>query len=246
MRNIYKPYDSLADVYEFWSTGDPAYVESFSFYVNFLKSIHSPIVELGIGTGRIALELSLSYQKKIIGIDESSKMLEIVHHKYKKNKIENRIELICADMSEIFLPYKVNAIYLPFRTIGHILERQKVEKLFQNVYDSLKVKGYFLFDHYIFCEEWAKTHDKKKIKMFAENGCLIEDYYEYDFVKQIMNCKIYMNDNPISHFMFCYHEPEYYIKLLEKVGFTIEKIYGEFDGSLFNTNSCNQIYICRK
>lgn len=246
MKNFYKAYDYLADVYELWSTGDPAYYASLDFYINQLKDIESPIAELGIGTGRIAYQLSRLYNKKIIGIDESVKMLEIVHKKYKDNEIENLIELICEDMSHFTLPVKVNAVYLPFRTIGHLLDQEQLIHLFQSVYDNLNIHGYFLFDHYIFSKEWAREHNKKRIKMYSSDTYLIEDYYEYDFIKQIMDCRIFINDKEQSRFFFSYHNPMYYIKLLSRTGFTIKQMYGEFDGTPFDNTCCNQIYICQK
>ena len=50
MKNSLIPYDALATIYEQWSTGDWAYDASLNFYTNYLKSIQSPLCELGIGT----------------------------------------------------------------------------------------------------------------------------------------------------------------------------------------------------
>lgn len=246
MKNTFKTYDLLADVYELWSTGDSAYNASFKFYVSQLKNMESPIVELGIGTGRIAFELSLRYHKKIIGIDESARMLEIVQSKYRDRHMEEYIELYREDIASFSLVNKANAIYLPFRTIGHLLKRNEVYELFRRVYDNLNPQGYFIFDHYIFYEKWAKEHNKQRIRMYAGDELLIEDYYDYDFKKQIMNCRIYVNDEEKSHFFFSYQQPEYYLELLDKTGFTVKQMYGDFDCTPFDEDACDQIYICQR
>ena len=82
--------------------------------------------------------------------------------------------------------------------------------------------------------------------MYNSNDTLIEDYYEYDFQNQIMNCKIYLDGVVQSTFKFSYNEPQYYIDLLAESHFVIEAMYGDFDGSLFNEQSFSQIYICKK
>ena len=246
MKNSLIPYDALATIYEQWSTGDWAYDASLNFYTNYLKSIQSPLCELGIGTGRIAFSLASQFGKTIYGIDESPQMLSIAQDKFLTAGIESQLHTVCSNMIHFSLPEKMNAIYLPFRTIGHLLHREDILQQFSSVYQALENDGIFIFDHYIFSKEWAEAHNMKKIQMYNSNDTLIEDYYEYDFQNQIMNCKIYLDGVVQSTFKFSYNEPQYYIDLLAESHFVIEAMYGDFDGSLFNEQSFSQIYICKK
>lgn len=246
MKNSLIPYDSLASIYEKWSTGDWAYDASFNFYTEYLKLIPSPICELGIGTGRIAFALANQYGKTIYGIDESPKMLEITQEKFDTAGLSSQIHLICSDMVHFSLPQKMNAIYLPFRTIGHLLNKEDILQLFTSVYNALDDEGIFIFDHYIFSKDWAETHNQKKIQMFKSNDTLIEDYYDYDFPNKLMNCKIYVNGKVQSKFKFSYNDPPYYTDLLKECHFIIDTLYGDFDNSLYNEESFSQIYICKK
>ena len=45
-------YDGIARLYDAWSTG---VIEDISFYVEEALASGGPVVELGIGTGRIAI-----------------------------------------------------------------------------------------------------------------------------------------------------------------------------------------------
>lgn len=70
-------YVGIAFLYEKWCTGDAGYASSLLFYVDYLKKMKGPFLELGIGTGRIALEIIKSCPNHIVGIDISKNMLDI-------------------------------------------------------------------------------------------------------------------------------------------------------------------------
>jgi len=187
MNNIFEEaYDGLAAVYEKWCTGDMAYVSCKNFYINYLKNIDGILVELGVGTGRIACTLVEEYHKNIIGIDTSEEMLELA------------------------LQNSVSCIYLPFRTISHIIHKQDVIRLFERIRMNLKDGGHFLFDHYILDREWAENHNRVRIKMYEDRAISIEDYYRYDFNKQLIDCSVYVNEKEVARFPFAYRDVSYY------------------------------------
>ena len=125
MQNIFDEcstaYNGIAKYYELWSQGDNAYKESLEFYVKTLSMLPSPMLELGIGTGRIAHSLLLADSSiKLTGIDNSAEMLKICAERCKI--FDSRLQLLLMDMcsSEFNFDNDFNTIYLPFRTIGHI------------------------------------------------------------------------------------------------------------------------------
>jgi ubiquinone/menaquinone biosynthesis C-methylase UbiE len=67
-------YDAIARLYDPWSTG---VVEDISFYVDeALQAAAKPVVELGVGTGRIAIPVATA-GVHVIGVDSSAGMLEV-------------------------------------------------------------------------------------------------------------------------------------------------------------------------
>lgn len=247
MNNIFEEaYDGLAAVYEKWCTGDMAYVSCKNFYINYLKNIDGILVELGVGTGRIACTLVEEYHKNIIGIDTSEEMLALASKKISMNHCGGNIRLIKENMLELALPNPVSCIYLPFRTIGHIIHKQDVIRLFERIRMNLKDGGHFLFDHYIFDREWAENHNRVRIKMYEDRVISIEDYYRYDFNKQLMDCSVYVNEKEVARFPFAYRDVSYYEEILRLTGFRIENLYGEYDMSEMANNSRHQIYVCIK
>ena len=66
-------YDGLADIYDIWSQGDPAAAPSLTFYVECMSMNHGARVELGVGTGRIAIPV-LKRGGSLTGVDISPRM----------------------------------------------------------------------------------------------------------------------------------------------------------------------------
>src|SRR5262249_31772857 len=68
-------YDSWADNYDEWAIA--AALPDIAFYVELAREASAPIVELGVGTGRIAIPIARETGKRVIGIDPSTAMLAV-------------------------------------------------------------------------------------------------------------------------------------------------------------------------
>jgi ubiquinone/menaquinone biosynthesis C-methylase UbiE len=67
-------YDSWAADYDEWAARLDA---DIPFYVDLAREASDPIVELGVGTGRIAIPIARETGKRVIGIDASTGMLAV-------------------------------------------------------------------------------------------------------------------------------------------------------------------------
>jgi len=252
-------YDQLASIYDAWSQADPACSDSAEFYKKIGHSENGVIAELGVGTGRIALELAIS-GKNIIGIDISENMLGICHDKARKLGVSERMHLITNDIRDFNLSEPADLIYLPFRTVGHLLTQNDRLKFFRSVYSNLKVGGRFVFDHYMFSERWAKSNERKQRLMCVipcENNKFIYlyDVYLYDYEKQLMDCRIVVenvdevgvvNSKRYIAFDFSWVTIAQIQELINAVGFRVDDLLGEFNGNKWTEQSENQIWVLRK
>ena len=135
MVNIYTDsengYDGIANEYERWCTGDDNYEPSLKFYLEYLEAHNGPFLELGIGTGRIALEAIKLHPKHIVGVDISANMLKKCEEKYKKLKgysvVVGTLQLIKQKIENIEFCEEFEVVYLPFRTVGHIMTDTELE-----------------------------------------------------------------------------------------------------------------------
>src|SRR6476661_4441617 len=66
-------YDAWADRYEDYST--PQRGDDIPFYVGLALTADGPLVELAVGTGRVAIPVARATGRRVIGIDSSPAML---------------------------------------------------------------------------------------------------------------------------------------------------------------------------
>lgn len=241
-------YDNIAQIYEKWSSGDAAYIDSGKFYVSVLSQMASGhYLELGVGTGRIAREVIRLAPISITGIDVSTEMLQLCKRAYEKctDRI-GTLYLSQMDFSEMSYREQFNGAIMPFRTIGHLLTDNEMNKLFKNVYVALKPGGWFLLDHYMFQRSWAEKHNNVKIVMYQDDNMTICDYYQYDFQNNLMHCLVYVNDEVFETFDFRWIEPEEISRFSQEAGFRMMSKMGGFDGSPWNPRSYEQIWLFQK
>jgi ubiquinone/menaquinone biosynthesis C-methylase UbiE len=252
-------YDTLAEIYELWSTGDPAYFPSHEFYVHLCRKSINNIVELGIGTGRIAIDIAKS-GKTVTGIDISSEMLAYCQENAQRAGVEQQITLIQSDFRDFRLPQSAEFIIFPFRSIGHLLTFNDKQLALRQIYENLVPGGHCVFDHYIFNEHWAQTYHGVPRLMYGklqpdQTGLFIWDIYLYDFPAQQMQCFIVVEKtdeqgqvlqktyHPLS---FSWILPDQVRKLVTEIGFEIEALYGDFSFDPFDEYSENQIWVIRR
>ncbi len=242
-------YAGISAYYERWCSGDPFYEQTKEFYMRVLPTKEGPFLELGIGTGRLARLLIQHQAVEVTGIDVCKEMLAICKTKYEQQKEAGclgRLFLEQGDMTNLQYFEQFGTIYLPFRTVGHLLTDKHLEAMFQGVYRALKPGGIFLLDHYMFDREWAVQNNNKDLLMYSDNSTRIEDHYNYHFEKGYMDCAIKVNGVVVDQFQFRWCSKDCIGNAAKKVGFSLEVLMGEFDGSAWNEQSGNQIWVWRK
>ena len=64
-------YAAFADIYEEWSV---VMTEDVPFYVDLAREADGPVVELAVGTGRVAVPVAKAIGRGVIGLDRSPAM----------------------------------------------------------------------------------------------------------------------------------------------------------------------------
>jgi len=67
-------YDGFAPIYDAWAAD---MTEDVDFYVELAREADRPVVELAVGTGRVAIPVAERTGKRVIGIDSSPAMLAV-------------------------------------------------------------------------------------------------------------------------------------------------------------------------
>ncbi|HEX2288206.1 MAG TPA: class I SAM-dependent methyltransferase, partial [Gaiellaceae bacterium] len=111
-------YDAIAEVYDPWSR---SVIEDVPFYVAEARKAGGTIVELGVGTGRIAVPTAAA-GIRVIGIDSSARMLELCRRHAETTGVAELLDLRLGDLSAPPVSERVRLVTCPFRAYLHLLD----------------------------------------------------------------------------------------------------------------------------
>src|SRR5215470_4963737 len=103
-----------------------------------------PVLELGIGTGRIALPLG-EKGLAVHGIDASSQMIEELRRK----PGGNAIPITIGDFGDVAVEGKFSLIYVVFNTFFSLLTQEDQVRCFANVASHLLPGGLFVIEAFV-------------------------------------------------------------------------------------------------
>ena len=127
-------------------------------YLPFTPSRKIAVLELGTGTGALALDLLKYFPRATYtGVDFSSKMLEIASHRLRK--CDKRVTLQNVDLNKVKIAGRYDVIVSLF-TIHHIINKKG---LFKHLYKMLKPGGCFFYG------DVAVSNNKRLEKQFIES-----------------------------------------------------------------------------
>jgi SAM-dependent methyltransferase len=129
-------YDPHAADYDRW-TADIA--DDVQWYVSLAREAAEPIVELAVGTGRVAIPIARETGKRVVGFDLSPAMLAVARDKSAGLPIELHVD----DMRDVRLDEPVDLIICPGRSLLHLRTWADKRRLFENVGASLRPGGRF-------------------------------------------------------------------------------------------------------
>src|SRR2546423_122868 len=114
---IFDPYSIIVDFYEQWAEPQKDDIE---FYVKRATSVRGPVVDLGVGTGRVAIPIARAGQD-VIGVDTSGAMLTEGARKAAEQGVADKIRFVEGDMRTFVAEPPVELVIIPFRGFQHVL-----------------------------------------------------------------------------------------------------------------------------
>jgi SAM-dependent methyltransferase len=136
------PYAPIADIYDF-SYED--FTEDVPFYENLARLVDGPLLELGAGSGRVAVPLAKA-GFDVTGIDNSPSMLAQAKRRQKAaGRLEGRLKLQAGDMTSFDLGRQFALVYVAANTFQHLLTTDDQLACLQRARDHLQPDGLFAF-----------------------------------------------------------------------------------------------------
>jgi SAM-dependent methyltransferase len=211
-------YDAIAELYDPWSA---SVVEDVAFYLEEARRSGGPVVELGVGTGRIAVPLGAD-GIRVIGVDSSRAMLEVCARRAALAGVT--LDLRVGDLREPPVTERVPLVICPFRSLLHMHTDEDRLGVLGAAYDLLLPGGRFVFDVFApDADDIAQTQGR-----WLEREPGIFEHAVWDESARPLTLTV-RGDERETTMALAWLSPDEWRGLLERAGFEIEACYGWFD-----------------
>jgi hypothetical protein len=208
--------------------------DDVAFYISLARNADGPLVELAIGSGRVAIPVAQATGRRVIGIDSSPSMLEQAHVKAKEAGVE--LELHEGDMRDFAVDEPAALIYCPFRALLHLPTWADRRRTFERVAASLEPRGRFAwnafaFDHHIAVGIDGKHQDEP-----------VPHTIRYSVGDN--RTDITLDDGGTSSLWWATKNE--WLGLIDVAGLELEALYGGFAGEPFTDDSREYVFIAKR
>jgi SAM-dependent methyltransferase len=155
--SLESPYDAIAELYDPWSR---SVTEDVPFYLEEARATRSPVVELGVGTGRIALPIARA-GIPVVGVDSSSRMLEVCRERAEQEGLAELLDLRLGDLRNPPVEGTVKLVVCPFRSYLHLRTDDDRREALSSAWKLLEPGGRLAFDVFApALDDIAGTHGR--------------------------------------------------------------------------------------
>jgi SAM-dependent methyltransferase len=212
------PYDTIAELYDPWSA---SVVEDVAFYIEEARRSGGPVVELGVGTGRIAVPIAAD-GIPVIGVDSSRGMLAVCARRAALAGVD--VDLRVGDLREPPVAERVPLVICPFRSLLHMHTDEDRHRVLAAAHELLLPDGRFVFDVFTpDAKDIEHTHDR-----WLEREPGIFEHAVWDEGARTLTLSVRGREGEAT-MSLAWLAPEEWRALLEEAGFETEACYGWFD-----------------
>jgi ubiquinone/menaquinone biosynthesis C-methylase UbiE len=245
-------YGPASKYYDLFASKDDIH-----FYKELALEHGKKALELGVGTGRVAIELAKA-NVSVWGIDTSRHMLKIARQKLRNESayVRQRIVLEFGDMRHFKLKETFSFVYIASSTFEHCTTKNDQESCLTSACNALERNGILVLDisqpkaeQQPLTSWWidrrALTGNEEVVRtIFSRrdpqtNVVSVNLFFDV-YVRGELKKRYYeLGEALISHKL----DIE---RMLRKAGFKLSNVYGNFDKSAYNEKSERAIFIATK
>lgn len=248
-------YDQIA---RFYDIEHDALTEDLLMYENFARRCGSPVLELGCGTGRVALRLARA-GFDVTGLDASPAMLALAREKLARAGLAERVRLLEADLCDFVLDGQFALATLAINTFMHFLTVADQVRALTNARRHLKPGGLLVID--------LPRADRSLLLEAGEHLTVNQILTDPDTGRPILKLVAAMVDlaTQIQYLTLTYDETDeggvvhrttasfqvhYFFRyeielLLDKADFAVEALYGSYDLDPYDDASGRMVFVAR-
>jgi SAM-dependent methyltransferase len=213
-------YDAIARLYDPWSV---SVTEDVRFYVDLAREAGGPVVELGVGTGRIAIPTAAA-GIPVIGVDSSRGMLEVCAEAAAAAGVAHLLDLRIGDLADPPVRERVSLVTCPFRAYLHLRSDDERLRALRASYELLLPGGRLVFDVFAPGEDdIAETHGR-----WLEREPGIFERADWDIETRTLTLSV-RGDTGETTMALSWLSPEEWRDVIERAGLEVVAHYGWFD-----------------
>ena len=206
-----------------------------AFYVELAREADGPLVELAIGSGRVAIPVALATGRRVVGIDMSPAMLEQARDRAAEAGVD--LDLREGDMRDFALDEPAALIYCPFRALLHLPTWADRRRTFERVAAGLRPGGRFAWNAFAFDHRFAARVDGERQDGTGAAHRAVRD-----------------RGQPTRHHSWTsgatsslwWATKNEWLGLIDVAGLELEALYGGFAGEPFVENSGEYVFVARR
>ena len=214
-------YDSIASIYDPWSR---SVTEDVEFYVERALASGGPVVELAVGTGRIAIPVARA-GIDVIGVDSSPGMLAVARAAADEAGVADRLDLRVGDLREPPVSERVPLVLCPFRSLLHMETEDEKLRALRAARALLEPGGRFVFD--VFAPSREDIEETDGLWLEREPG--IFERADWDEASRTLSLSVRSDDGSAITFGLHWLSAPEWSRLLDAAGLEVEAVYGWFD-----------------
>jgi SAM-dependent methyltransferase len=246
-------------------------IDDVQFYVDLAVKNGGPVLEYGIGNGRIALPLA-RHGVPVVGVDHSKTMLADLKARLagEPAEVRARVNGRLGDMRAKKLGRRFSLVTCPFNAALHLYVREDVERFLARVREHLAPGGVFVCDLSVpvfedLMRDPARAYRAPRFK-YPTTGELVGyvEHFDYDRARQVLFVSMEFEPlarkaagrgktelvgdpsrawmTPLAHRQFF---PQEWEALLHYNGFEVDKVEGDFHGGPLDRTSDVMVWYAR-
>jgi SAM-dependent methyltransferase len=223
--------EGFADRYDEWSA---EMTEDVPFYVELARETDGALVELAVGSGRVAIPVAEATRRQVLGIDTSPAMLAQARERAAAAGVE--LELREGDMRDLELDQPAGLVYCPFRGLLHLPTWADRRRVFERVAASLRPGGRFAWNAFAFDHAIAARLDGEHQNTPVPHSL--------NYAVGDNRIDITLEGGGISSLWWATKNE--WLGLIDVAGLEVEALYGGFDRRPFDDESREYVWVTRR
>ena len=223
--------ERFADLYDEWAS---EMTEDVAFYVELAHETDGPLVELAVGSGRVAIPLAQAAGRPVVGIDTSPAMLAQARERAEAAGVE--LHLREGDMRELELDKPAGLVYCPYRALLHLPTWADRRRTFARVAVSLRSGGRFAWNAFAFDHAIAARLD----------GLHQDEPVGHSLRYAVGDNRIDITLDGGGTSSLWWATKNEWLGLIDVAGLEVEALYGGFEREPFTEDSREYVWVARR